>query len=243
MMTQFSLLITGWACPGEQLSRLATLLPSSTEWFDFHSVDRDASPGMPPVYAQAVARKIQLHDQPVRLMGWSTGALLALEVAAKWPDWVQDLVLINGTARFTRAEGYAAGVDAEQLDSLRAAVKTPDQCERALARFMMQTALPHRLDRHAVQQRVEAALGLGIDRLIDGLTYLRDTDLRSLLPTVPHPVFLLHGADDAVIPIAAAHWMADMLPQATLHVEPDMGHDWPLRSPDRIVALLQNPYA
>lgn len=192
---------------------------------------------MGSIYAQEIANQIAMQGEPVRLIGWSIGALIALEIAAEWPERVCGVVLINGTARFTATEGDSAGTPIEQLQKLLAAIASPDQCERALTRFIIQSALPHRMDRSTLKNRVVMANALGTEGLVDGLHYLRDTDVRALVDRITQPVLLLHGSEDVVIPPGAAHWLANHLPQAKLHIEQGMGHDWPLRDPERIVDL------
>ena len=50
--------------------------------------------------------------------------------------------------------------------------------------------------------------------LMAGLALLRDTDMRALVPAIPVPVLLLHGAHDPLMPLAAAEWLAATLPAA-----------------------------
>jgi 2-hydroxymuconate-semialdehyde hydrolase len=44
------------------------------------------------------------------------------------------------------------------------------------------------------------------------------------LAAITHPVLVVHGADDKIVPVAAARYFAEHLPNARLEVFPDTGH-------------------
>lgn len=192
-----------------------------------------------PDYVEGVRRSLADVECPLMLIGWSTGALIALEFAIRHPDQVAQLLLMSATARFTTATDYPAGVPMEQVDSLAAAIQSDEDRERALTRFMAQSALPQRLERITLRERVEAALSLEPEALLAGLQYLRSTDVRNSVETIRCPARIWHGAADAVIPVAAAEWLARRLPTADLHIEPQAGHDWPVQNPDALAQWMQ----
>jgi pimeloyl-ACP methyl ester carboxylesterase len=45
------------------------------------------------------------------------------------------------------------------------------------------------------------------------------------LPRIAAPTLVLHGQDDALIPVAAAHDLARRIPGARLEIIPGWGHD------------------
>lgn len=49
-------------------------------------------------------------------------------------------------------------------------------------------------------------------------------DLKTALPGIDLPVLLLHGARDATIPAATSRKVSGLLPNAQLHILPDLGH-------------------
>jgi pimeloyl-[acyl-carrier protein] methyl ester esterase len=57
-----------------------------------------------------------------------------------------------------------------------------------------------------------------------GLQLLRDTDLRTKLPSVQQPVLLIHGPRDRLAPLAAAEFMTTQLPHARLTSFAHAGH-------------------
>ncbi len=71
------------------------------------------------------------------------------------------------------------------------------------------------------------------ETLLTGLGWLRDIDLRNIVARITCPVLLIHGENDPLMPLAAAHWLAAQLPQATLDVFPGAAHAPFLNDPER----------
>ena len=53
---------------------------------------------------------------------------------------------------------------------------------------------------------------------------LAATDLTSLLPNISVPTLVIHGADDAIVPLATGRELAAAIPGAQLHVIAKAGH-------------------
>ena len=68
--------------------------------------------------------------------------------------------------------------------------------------------------------------------------FLADTDLRATIGQVRQPVRLIHGAEDRLMPAAAAEWLADTLPDGRLSVFKDCGHAPLLSRPADCAALI-----
>ena len=91
----------------------------------------------------------------------------------------------------------------------------------------------------AWQQRPQVGVTQPLEPALQrGLEWLRDTDLRPLLPGIASRSLLLHGANDAVSPLAAARWLQRTLPACRLEVFPDAGHAPFLTDPARCGDLL-----
>lgn len=164
-------------------------------------------------------------EAPVTLCGWSLGAMLALHAAHRHPGKVARLVLIGATPSFVQRNGWPNGMAAEALVQFMQAVSTDPG--NSLKRFI---ALFNRGDvnSRAIARDLTRALGRdalpAVSTLIAGLALLRDSDLRPLVAEVRQPTLLLHGALDPLMPLAAARWLADTMPQAHLEVLPEAAH-------------------
>ena len=64
-------------------------------------------------------------------------------------------------------------------------------------------------------------------------------DLRSAVPQIRQPVRLLHGAGDTLMPVAAAEWLADTLPDGRLSIFADAGHAPFLSRPQDCASLIE----
>lgn len=173
-------------------------------------------------WADAIVTR--LPDKAV-LVGWSLGGMLALYIAHRHPEKIARLVLIGTTPCFVQSENWHPALPIGTLaDFQRSFDADPSATQR---RFV---ALQSHGDaaRREVSANLTAALtppnGIHQRPLATGLRLLAETDLRTLTPAITQPVRLLHGAEDKLMPVAAAEWLADTLPNARLSVFGDAGH-------------------
>lgn len=172
------------------------------------------------------------------ICGWSLGALTAMQMALAQPGQIARLVLIGATPRFVQANDWPHAQLAALLEDFATAVSADPHT--ALRRF---AALLNQGDTQARRLTRELATVLATDStataLAAGLQALRDTDLRADIGRIRQPVLLLHGAHDALMPLAAAEWLAKHLPDARLEVFPDAAHAPFLAQPERCAGLLR----
>lgn len=181
--------------------------------------------------------------------GWSLGAQVAMQLAARHPERVNRLILIGASPRFVAPadpanQGPASttdcpGLPAHWLTSFRQALATDPTATRR--RFI---ALMHQGDiqaRALSRQMTAALLPAPVPSpatLLTGLDWLEHNDLIPLLPDITQPTWLLHGQHDPLMPVAAAHWLAGQLPHAQLQVFADCAHAPFLSAPDAFVAAV-----
>ena len=229
-------LLHGWGLSSKVWAPLQAELPAASA-LDLPG-HGSALPAGDSLAAWAEALVAQLPDGAV-LVGWSLGAQLALHIAAQHPHKAARLVLIAATPRFVQAPDWPAALPAATLAAFRADFDTtPDATQR---RF---TALQAMGDgrRRDVTAALNAALTPADDAhraaLACGLRLLADTDLRASIGSVRQPVRLIHGAEDRLMPAAAAEWLADTLPDGRLSVFKDCGHAPLLSRPADCAALI-----
>jgi pimeloyl-[acyl-carrier protein] methyl ester esterase len=163
----------------------------------------------------------------VEVVGWSLGAIRALE-AALTVD-VAGLVLVAATPQFVRRGNWRLGWPPRVLERMQDALAGDlDGLQDAFEDQMfapgeMRVAIPRETDPHV---------------LAAGLRYLGEFSLLERLDEVRCPVRLLHGGADRLIPVAAAEALAAALPDADLTVWDEAGHAPHLTQPDRFRAWL-----
>lgn len=192
------------------------------------------------------------------LVGWSLGAMLALDLAHRFPARVARLVLIGGTARFVAdddalaawpglaratVEAFRSGFARDPHATLKrfVALQCLGEADRRCVQTQLGAALTaldigeqggeHR-DEHISPPAVPTRAATPTDRaraaLADGLALLAGSDLRTTLAQIEQPCLLIHGEHDALMPVAAARAMAHALPASRLEILQGSGHALPL---------------
>ncbi|NMF91302.1 alpha/beta fold hydrolase, partial [Aromatoleum petrolei] len=176
------------------------------------------------------------------LCGWSLGSLIALDLARRHPERVARLILIGATPCFVARSSDAPwphGLDAATVATFNADFAT-DPAGTQKKFVALQSLGDAR--RRAVAGELAAALAdTGPERvpgLSSALEVLANTDLRVFIPEIRQPTQLIHGAGDALMPLAAAEWLARQLPDARLATINDCGHAPFLSRPDECAALM-----
>jgi pimeloyl-[acyl-carrier protein] methyl ester esterase len=167
--------------------------------------------------------------------GWSLGGQLALLWARRHPQQVARVVLIASTPRFVSAPDWAHGMAAATLAGFAAELAADPAA--TLRRFLL---LETRGDAeaHAVARRLDAALAArpAADHAVLARTlgWLRDTDLRAMLPDIRQAVLVLHGDRDRITPPAAGEYLAAQLPHARLVMLSGAAHAPFISDPDAV---------
>lgn len=172
--------------------------------------------------AATVAARV---DGACHVVGWSLGAQVALTWALACPEQVQSLTLIGATPCFASRPDWDAAMPLPLLGAFRTRLR--DDPAATLQRFaLLQTrgdAAAKEVNRslRGVLARQAAPAPAALDA---GLQILEECDLRPWLCKVGQPCQIVHGEQDALVPLAAARFLAATLPRSRLATIPDAGH-------------------
>lgn len=222
---------TIWAHPVANLDGFRRIAP------DLRGMGRSDAPDLGysmATYAEDLAGVLEaLGEESAILCGVSMGGYVAFEFLRRWPDRVRGLVLMDTRAEADAPEARKARDG--QLALLR------EEGMPAIAAQM----LPRLLAPAAPAETVAAVLAMIRSTPVAGaagaLAAMRDrADSRPLLPELGRlPVLVVTGAEDALIPPAAAEALADAIPGAALEIIPGAGHLPPLEQPEATTEALR----
>ncbi|MBT9282340.1 MAG: alpha/beta fold hydrolase [Hydrogenibacillus schlegelii] len=170
----------------------------------------------------------------VAVVAWSLGALAVLSLGPALLNGIDALVIVGGTPRFLRAPDWPHGWDARALERFRRRfVRRPVE---AFGRFLRDVfgETPESIERVALpvaDPSVQASA-------MAGLMLLERLDAREGLGDLRLPLYILHGAEDAIVPLSAASALRERLPQGSLTVWETAGHAPHLERPADFCAWL-----
>ena len=174
------------------------------------------------------------------IVGLSMGGMIAQTMALDHAERLISLTSIMSSSNNPRLPQASLKVQ-------RRLVRRPKSRERdALidhgAETWMVLASPHAVPSEA-ERRLLATMS--VDRSIyprgyihQLLAILASGSRHKRLPEIKLPTLIIHGEDDPLVPIAAGHEQAKLIPKAKLEVLQHMGHDLPAPLLPRIATLI-----
>ena len=235
------ILIAGWGHMGKAMFHLKDALdgyPGQTTstselWQTMPSVVLPRVPGLSR-YAVALRDLLANFGGCAGVIGWSMGGIVALEMARKYPDLIQRLVIISGTARFSAGNDEPPGVSASVLRAMALGLRrTPD---KVLAAYYDQVHAPQDVSATETAVHSQDIALLDRDELRQGLDYLQQTDVRKGLNQLAVPTLVVHGREDCIVPWQAGEWLSRALAVSHWRCYEGLGHALPIQAAARLAA-------
>lgn len=159
------------------------------------------------------------------ICGWSLGGQIAMKLSLDMPERINKLILISTTPSFTQRKDWIWAMEAAILESF---IENLNQdCISTLNRFFtlqIQGDINTFLLLRKLRKYIPKEGSPDRDGLQIGMKILLATDLRRNIKNINHPVILLHGKNDAIVPPDAAKWLHDNLQNSNLIMFSDCGH-------------------
>ena len=157
----------------------------------------------------------QVGSRRATLFGVSEGGPMSLLYAATYPERTSALVLYGTYARRSWAPDYTFGWTDAQWSTLLDDIEHHWGTTDAMSLLMWAPSLAgnrHALEQFAAYFRASASPGAAsaIMRMN------REIDVRDILPVTRAPTLILHRADERVIDVRHARYMAQQIPRARL---------------------------
>lgn len=230
-------LLHGFALHG---GLFAPLLPAFAKHHRVHVVDlpghgySDAiDPWTIDAVVAALERAFATEQQPLAVMGWSLGGVVALAWALAHPHRLRKLALVATSPRFVADHAWPHAMAPEMLarfaDELRVAWQLTLQRFLSLqvrgseAGHATLAALRHQLFARGKPDPAMLCAALGA---------LAGADLRADVARIAIPTLVVAGEHDTLAPPWATAWLAQALPAAELRRLPGAGHAPFLSHPD-----------
>ncbi len=142
----------------------------------------------------------------------SAGALTALMAALKEPERIAGLVIVDGSyfrPTPVKTSSFVTGLQTKYQATLE---------------YFIQACIPDSGADHIRDWGLKMLERASKDSAIALYNLLDNVDLRSEFARVTQPTLILHGDKDKIVPLEAAHWLAQTLPQSKLVVIEGAGH-------------------
>jgi 3-oxoadipate enol-lactonase len=164
----------------------------------------------------------------VVLCGLSLGGYIALRFAEKFPDHLKGLILCDTQSEADTNEGKINRAQSIQLLKTAGLSAFAEKFLPKLVSEQTQKQHPELLDRLR-----KTILAQNLLALCGGqLALLSRTDTTDFLAKISFPTLVIHGEEDALIPLNQAKAMSGRIPNSQLEVIPHAGHNTNLENPD-----------
>jgi pimeloyl-ACP methyl ester carboxylesterase len=186
----------------------------------------------------AVIRALQL--APVHLVGLSMGGFVGLRVAARRPELLRSLTLLNTSARrhqMSKVPLLLALTGIARIVGIGPRLIV-SAAERELYGRRFRDAPDRAGEREVWRRRWRAADRAPLARTM--LAVLVRADVRQDLPHIVVPTLIIAGGDDASLPPYLAEEMHRLIPGSRLVVVPGVGHSTPIEDPETVTRVLQH---
>jgi pimeloyl-[acyl-carrier protein] methyl ester esterase len=171
-------------------------------------------------------------------LGWSLGATVALDIARRYPERVNSLVLLAGNPSFTKTAQWP-GMKVDLLDTFAGQLHA--DCQATLLRFLSLQVMQlpdYKPLLRVLKSAVMECASPDIKTLQGGLNILKYADLRPALSAAQMPVSVILGARDTLVPASAGHSMQALAPDITVNIIAKAGHTPFLSHPQDVLAII-----
>jgi pimeloyl-[acyl-carrier protein] methyl ester esterase len=184
------------------------------------------SEAMSPFTLETVSKALvdAVPDESCCWLGWSLGAEITIDIAYRFPERVNQLILLAGTPCFVRKDAWP-GIDYKVFDNFAESLQ--QDTHATLLRFLSLHIKGLDNQKAALQQLKTLVFDSpepNQQTLQESLNILKQADLRTKLAHLKIPVAAILGQLDTLIPVSVAAKMQDLLPEIDLTVIDRAGH-------------------
>jgi pimeloyl-[acyl-carrier protein] methyl ester esterase len=171
-------------------------------------------------------------------LGWSLGATVVLDIANRFPERVNSLVLLAGNPLFTQTAQWS-GMKVNLLEAF--ADQLHENGQATLLRFLSLQVnnLPdYKILFKALKLAVMECNAPDKETLQGGLEILKHADLRQVLSDITVPVSVILGVKDTLVPVSVGQNMLALAPEIIINRLDNAGHVPFLSHPEEVIAII-----
>lgn len=174
----------------------------------------------------------------IHLLGWSLGGMVALSLAARYPDKVASLCLTASLAKLMASSDYPQGLQRVSLNMM--ASRFSEDYPKYMQQFLqLQMLYADPSARACLNSLVPVICQYGPPAALNAALHaLEQADLRPLLSSINCPVLLIYGGRDAITPPRMGEYLHQQLPQSEWCLLPQAAHTPFLSHPDEFARVL-----
>ncbi|MCR8642052.1 alpha/beta hydrolase [Paenibacillus sp. N1-5-1-14] len=175
--------------------------------------------------AEAALKSIASASTTVVIVGWSMGAMLALELAVMYPNFIQSMFLVGASGQFIRSMHTPNGVHERMLRRMRDQLVVDRVA--LLRAFDISMFAKSELDQGQelkwLKQREDQPLP-SLPSLVSGLDYLGQFNIYEQVSRITMPIHILNGSEDTICSSSGAMQLAGVLSQGNCSIWEGVGH-------------------
>ena len=174
--------------------------------------------------------------RPCHLVGHSLGGSAAVRVAARRPELVRSLALLNATADEDPLWDRVLFRGLSYVVELFGMGTVDDRLVKSMFGKTFLSDPARAGEREEARRQFLSNNHVGIARAVRG--WLRSPAAMDLLPHIPAPTLVIAGVEDSAVKPDRSREMAEIIPRARFLLLPKCGHSAPVESPGAVTAAL-----
>jgi pimeloyl-ACP methyl ester carboxylesterase len=151
------------------------------------------------------------------LLGVSEGGPMCIKFALEYPERVKGLILLGTAASFLQRPDFPGGLEEAMLDAV-----ATDWGTGSLRHILFPSISKEMMDDNTY--RAFERLVATRDSIKQIIEYMKDVDVRDMLPKIECPTLVLHFSGDMAIPVRLGRAMADAIPNSVFLELPGVDH-------------------
>lgn len=167
----------------------------------------------------------ELNLKEINFIGWSLGCYVIFELLEIAPEIINSIVLVGGTTKFLKGDGFEFGFEESSLRLMRCRLNR--NFNDALLDFRRSIFLDSeakRADFPNIWKILNNGPQPNKDALILGLSILEHADFRQDIKRIDTPTLIVCGEGDSITPKAASEYLYKAIKGSTLVIIKDAGH-------------------